>query len=498
MAGDSSLVDQTAEEEARKYRESGGRLGDKTPPKSKPDHSKTDAVTLARQAQQDQSRTDAQRKAAQTLIPQPVTDNAGKILYYVDYNGAVVPNEVAEEQIRSFLRHPYGPAASDPASAVGGPTPAAALSPQQSQSDYNRLASRQGGFVNGIWVPPAGAQDGDYATGNIGAIKPGKTAGTVSVTLPNGQTIERAPMTPAEQHVISEQQANATYSALNVPQNTAQRTFILSQGPGGLAPTGIDMASLSNRQDNRQDLQLGPRGEYGNQPINSPQTQNARQYMSLQDAVQWFANLAATDKPAYNNMVAQLNRAGYFSSTPGNYLPTNALPLNGFSFPAGEAFARAALDLSVANAGGDNSDMLTWLQSRSQGYEDYLKSGAGFVPQSRAYQDPATLAASAKGAAQSALGRNLTPAEEAAFEAHFRQLENTGYDQRDASDRSRQIAQATGDTAGAGGGSYTLPDTTGQADQYVNGSPQFAQEKAGYSALEATKGLIQFIMRGQL
>lgn len=468
-----------------------------------------DALTKSAKAQQALSSvSDAARRAAQTGVPQPVSDKSGLLLYYVDADGAVVPDAIAQDAYsrRGLAFQPsaqgaahdgtLGPAQRDQAAYLAAHTPPP--TPGQNaatQNDYNRLAQRPGGYYNGQFVPPDGALPGDYAVGNPTAIKPGKNPGMVSVTDHNGNTVERVPMTPAEQHVVSEQMAAATYSALNVPSNAANRTFILSQGPGGLAPTGIDVATLGSRQDNRQDLQLGPRGEYANQPINSPQVQNAAQTMSLQDSVQWFAKLAASDPSTYNALVGLLNQAGYFSSSgTGNYLPTSALPLNGFTFPAGEAWVRAGLDLSAANAGGDNRDMMTWLKSRSQGYQDYLNSGAGFVAQSRAYQDPATLAASAKSAAQAALGRNLTPAEEAAFEAHFRSLENQGYDSRDSADQARTVAQFTGQTGGVGGGSYTLPDTTGQADQFVNDNPQFAQEKAGYSALELTKGLVNFLM----
>lgn len=333
--------------------------------------------------------------------------------------------------------------------------------------------------------------------------------GSVKVTAGNGKTdLTNSYYGHTQAANLS---ANSVFSALALPSQYQQNTtFLFSEGPNGLTPTGttVERNPMNKNQwiyttkgDDRQDLQMGPRGMPQNQPMNSAQQQNSKQYMTMGQAVQWFVNQSVTDKDLYNQLVVNLNHAGYFADQTGgnSYVPDSQLPLGTYSKNAGQALVEAMQDLAVAQAAGETSDLNTWLKKRSQGYEDFVHSGAGYNPVDRAYQDPATLAATAKQAAQQALGRNLTPAEEAHFEAAFRGKENAAYNEQDTYGRAKAVANFQGDSglpAGTPTG-YTMPDTGGEADSYMD-NPQFAQEKANYSGLELTKGLLEFLKGGSL
>lgn len=474
------------------------------------------------------TRGDAIQQAKVTGKVQPVRDQAGNVMYYVDQQGnmgadpnarSVPGSQDATQSTQDQWDADHGSAPPAPSSkgGAGGLDPAS----EQQPLDPGQYDSAVQGFyhggnqtLNGVDQTssndPLGINGTTAQAGSNGPFNSKTTQnadGSYTVLAGDGTT-DLSNSTFGHQQMAN-QTGQATFAALNLGSGySGKATVLFSQGPGGLTPQGTEAQrtnsgwAVGSKQDNRQDLTPGARGEYQNQPMNSAQQQNSAQYMSLQDGLSWFARLSVTDKDAYNSLVGQLNHAGYFASQTGNmnYLPANQLPLNTYSRNAGQALVEAMQDLSVAQMNGESSDMASWLQKRSQGYEDYVKSGAGYNPVNRSYQDPATLAASAKNAAQSAIGRNLTPAEEAKFESAFHGKENAAYNEMDAYGRAKAVNNLDG-TSGLPAGTptgYTAPDTAGEADQYVNQDPQFAAEKQGYQSLELTKGLLAFLKGGSL
>lgn len=478
--------------------------------------------------------------ARKTGQNQPVKDAKGKVVYYVDVNGNKAPEPpsnapggsgstapkpgtytlndgstetVREDGTRIIVRKdghrqvigPQGDLVDVGAPGRGGITPTgktaaedsfdkkdaakaqANLTPEQEQAQADQRMARSM-LVNGVQQDPVDDPD---PLGLAGYKQDPKTR---QITDANGQNVDAGSYGAL---VYQQQQlSNSTFSALQLPTGyNGSTTFMFSKGPNGYAPMAVDPTTLGNRMDDRRQAINASRGQ---DPL-AGQT-SATNYMTIADGIQKIVNMSVGDKDAYNEMVVQLNKAGYFASQSGNmnYVPTNQLPLNTYSRNTGLAAVEAMQDLSVAQAAGYQGDFKQWLTDRSQGYEDYVKSGAGYNPVNRSYQDPATLAASAKSAAQQAIGRNLTPAEEAKFEAAFHGKENTAYNEIDQYGRAKATANLTGASALPAGTptGYTMPDTSGEADQYVNQDPQFAAEKQGYAGLELTKGLIGFLKGG--
>jgi hypothetical protein len=93
---------------------------------------------------------------------------------------------------------------------------------------------------------------------------------------------------------------------------------------------------------------------------------------------------------------------------------------------------------------------------------------AAYQPTQRSFTDPAEVKATAKSAAQAAIGRDLTPEEEAKLEAHIHGLESTRYDQIDA--------------AGRAGNNATVTDVSvpGQVDSFLD--TEDPQEEANFRA----------------
>lgn len=238
--------------------------------------------------------------------------------------------------------------------------------------------------------------------------------------------------------------------------------FIMSYGsvvdPLTLARTGVQQArgnfmSADSMDRAMQAGQLDPGTLDGGKNTN---------YMSLAGGLAWLRKLSVKDPAAYNRMVVLLRNATYGS------LPTDdaQLPLNGYDRRVAEAFLQAAGDLAQANDAGDDRDLMSFLQDRGKGYEDFLKQQKDeeFDPVEREYQDPATIVAAAREQARSLLGRKLTPEEEDQLTSHFRGLEDSYFDQVDG-------ARKDGETYAA-----YRPDTSGQIDDYLQGD-QFELER---------------------
>lgn len=190
--------------------------------------------------------------------------------------------------------------------------------------------------------------------------------------------------------------------------------------------------------------------------------------MTIRTGVAWLAELSTKDPGAYQAMLDKLHNAGYladadYSAAAGHW-----------SSAAGTAFAKAARDVSVVNTttDGQNTDINTFLDSK----KDALANGksAAYTPVDRTYTDPEYIKGAAKSAAEDALGRQLTPDEEAKLTARFHGLEDKKFDAIDA-------------TRGQGGASVTSPEVSGQVDAFVSGG-EHEQEAANYRA--AKYGLV--------
>lgn len=274
-------------------------------------------------------------------------------------------------------------------------------------------------------------------------------------TAVNGVLLDpSAPAKDQQTQIATNGQASSVFGPLNLQNILPDSLFLFDHR----AP--IDPAT--GQDDQRQAAALFLKQAKSSDP-SVPASENM---MTISAGVLFLRNLAARDKAAYNQMVVLLRNAGYGS------LPQNdaELPLNGYSQQVGAAFAYAANDLAQANQGGDQRDITQYLIDRGQGYADYVKQQAAdaaikaqYQPVDRKYQDPSTLRLAAKSAAETALGRKLSAAEEAKFEAAYRAKEDTFYNQIDAAGRAHQSF------------SGYAPDTMGQANDFIQGD-QFQQE----------------------
>lgn len=310
--------------------------------------------------------------------------------------------------------------------------------------------TRPAGFVGPVAPAPA-------KPGTAGAAKPAAPAAAapqqvwldgklVSVTLsPDGKTYTATPVKGGDAATGARPTA---FSALDGQDLDPTTPFVI--GPSATRPPGF----------------VGPVAT----------TQNV---MTIAGGVQWLAQLSTRDPATYQAMVDRLHKAGYLSDK--DYAAT----AGHWSSAAGSAFAQAARDVAVVNTteGGQNVDLAKFLDSK-QGALDAQKaaSGAGaavYTPVDRSYTDPEAIKAASKSAAQDALGRQLTPAEEAELVGHFRSLEDAAFDRIDAAQ-------------GKGGAQATQPIATGQINAYVNNDAH-AQEAGNYRAAQYGDALKQLL-----
>jgi hypothetical protein len=350
------------------------------------------------------------------------------------------------------------PSASGPG-AAGRPSSAA---PTAGPGDFF------GGFIEDQ-VPGASA-DGRPAPGQqsrVGKRITGEFASLNGVTTPTAESGYK----PSEQEQQrSDQIASATtsiYSGLNL-EDIPDLPFIFNYGavptftPNPKSPDGLDY-SVTGVLESRGVYGSADTLEHYNPPGTTVDVGKQANQVTISAASVWLRKLAATDKDAYNQLVVLLRNAGYLSGD------DSELPLNGWTFTVAKQFATAAFDLANANAGGDTRDLYTYLKDRGQGYADLQaqkekEQNPPFQPTERRYEDPATLAAAAKSAAIDALGRKLTPQEEARFEAAFKAQYDAAYDQIDAVGR-RQHDNPDQSIPGA---RVTFPDIQGQTDAFLN------------------------------
>jgi hypothetical protein len=207
---------------------------------------------------------------------------------------------------------------------------------------------------------------------------------------------------------------------------------------------------------------VGATGAAGEHSQSANQVGNTTNMMTIQSGLQWLANLATTDHEAYGAMVDRLHKAGYLSDQ-----AYAAAGSGTYSSIVGGAFADAARDTAVINStpNGFHTRLDDVLDQRIAGVA--AAKAAAYKPVARNYTDPEAVKASARSAAESALGRQLTPEEESRLTAHFHSLESTAYDQVDAAGRQDQNA------------SVTNPSVPGQVNSFINDNN--AQEQANFA-----------------
>lgn len=380
----------------------------------------------------------ATKQAASTGVPQPVKDDSGHIVYYVDGSGAVVPEAIAKDAATRAQQAQDSKLPDGLTQDVHGNrsfTTVAQAAQQQKASDAAAKAAL------------AAAQD------RLGYVwVDGQRMRVTQVDANGNPTLVSYDGSPAGTKPAKPQRQTA-YAALDntgVPDQHIQ--YVMSNGVKVDPSTGVEAMH-----------------EVGGRAAN-PLGQNR---MTIETGVQWLANLSTTHPDLYRAMVGRLHDAKYLTDA------QLAAAQGGWSSDVGGAFALAARDTAVVNSttGGQNTDLTSFLQQKAAAAKasDATKAKAAYQPVARNFTDPTEVAGQAKSAAQAAIGRNLTPEEEARLTAHFHSLEAANYDTMDAVGR----ANAANPTGAQQGYSITNPSVGGQVDSFVSSGP-LAQEAAAY------------------
>lgn len=388
------------------------------------------------------SQAAAQAEAARTGVPQPVKDKSGHVVYYVDATGAVVPIAVAQDAIQRASQKSQpkaGPLTrgqdKPPPTDSKIPTTIAGLEQQQAQAaaaPQNNLVNAANQELGYVWVDGKQMKvvkvgdDGAY-TVQVDGGKPGPMTTTTAFGALDSSAIDggaRFTMNYGQGDIFDGQQASAH----------------------GYTPAGA-----------------GATGAAGEHSQSANQVGNTTNMMTIQSGLQWLANLATTDHEAYGAMVTRLHQAGYLNDAQFAAAGTGT-----YSTIVGGAFADAAKDTAVINStpNGFHTRLDDVLDQRIAG--NAAAKAAAYKPVARSYTDPQEVIASARSAAQSALGRQLTPEEEQRLTAQFHGMESAAYDQVDAAGRQDQNA------------SITQPSVPGQVNSFINSND--AQEQANFAA----------------
>lgn len=252
---------------------------------------------------------------------------------------------------------------------------------------------------------------------------------------------------------------------LGADGQTYTATPVSGKGAGaqGVRPTAFDALDGQSIEETNPFLMSHAVGAVAGMGPTS-----AANHMSIKAGVQWLAELSAKDPGAYASMLQKLYNAGYLSKS------DLAQAAGHWSASAGQAFALAARDTAVVNTttSGLNTTLDDFLKSKA-GAAAALEADNGkgpYVPVPRNYTDPEDIKATAKGAAEDVLGRQLTAAEEAKLTARFRGLEDAKYNAIDA--------------AGVQGKNASVTDPgSGQISAFVSGDGH-EQEAANFRAAE--------------
>lgn len=200
-----------------------------------------------------------------------------------------------------------------------------------------------------------------------------------------------------------------------------------SGGPGAL-PSGLAVA-------------LGQAG-YGGEP--------QPKFITAEEAMQQLPRLWAADKAGYTALQQKLYRAGFYGPNP----PATWGALDQDTVNAYRTAVLRAVQLAEAKTPVTFEELLA---QDGLGPGQAKKPTPGFIAQ---YSDPQTVAGIAQRAAQTALGRNLDPAQVKAFVAEFHAAEQRW----NASSKAAAQTSATGQDAQV----TSAPSAEAAADQLVH------------------------------
>lgn len=400
------------------------------------------------------ARDAAVAKAAQTGVPQRVNDAQGKLAYYVDGRGnrtappltALGTDSQGKPLLTGTDALPLPPvtSAGKAIEEQRGPAAASAAAAAKTAADAAAaaVATANAGY---IWV------DGHRmlvtavdAHGNPTKVQ---YAGQLDA---NGNQLQ--PQAPPVQTAF------AALDNSGVPDAKTQFTYSTGRQVDAQGNT------VRNGWESDNSSSLHPDGV-------GPELGTNR--MTIQNGVQWLANLSTTDKGAYQAQVNRLHDAGYLSDA------QYASAISGWSSDAGLAYAYAARDTAVVNStpNGANTSLTDLLAQKAAAHKEAAKKA--YRPVDRSYTDPAAVVATAKSAAEAAIGRVLTDQEAAKLTSHYHSLEAAAYDQQDAVGRAN-AANPTGQQRGA---TTMQPNVGGQVDNFLSSGP-LAQESADFHAAQ--------------
>jgi hypothetical protein len=340
---------------------------------------------------------DAQKAAQRSGVPQPVKSRSGKVLYYVDHNGAVVPKATAED-----ARQRAGAATSGDSRALnksGGLTTPAERKVLGDAAKPSNTADSHG--MQQVWI------DGHLMWVQSNVDENGHVTWTAR---PPGQ-----PDAKGDAHNLP-----TAFDAIDNANLDPTAPFLMGYTIGGGAtprPGATDSQVSGTQSGARQAI--------------------SKNMQTVGGSVSWLAALSTKDEGAYQLMLKKLNDAGYLSDA------DLATAGGKWSAAAGQAMVLAARDTAVVNttANGSGTTLDQFLASKS-GVNAASKAKA-FTPVDRSYTDPESIKASAKSEAEQVLGRQLTPEEEAQLVGHFRSLEDAAFDAQDAAHKRGKAASYT-------------------------------------------------------
>lgn len=377
----------------------------------------------------------ATQEAARTNNPQPVRDNSGKVAYWVDPSGRKLENGTGNQ--------PKGYHPSDPVSvtnSAGAVKNAADKAKRDADAKAAAAAKAKGSAA------ASAQQKAAVDSANQGYVwLDGHRVKVTAIGTDQFGNKQFTFATDADGYKKTQNYALPTaYAALdNVGSTPAASTqFLMSEtsGPQVMGPFNPDGTGLQH---------------------------TGRNMMTIGNALQWLANLSVKDPNSYSAMVDKLHQSGYLSDS--NYVSA----AGHYSQDVADAFARAASDTAVLNStdgksAGYHMTLTQLLDSKAGAMADAQKKAraANYQPVQRTFTDPTEIKATAKSAAQAAIGRDLTPEEEAKLEAHVKGLQSANYDAIDS--------------AGRNGDNATITDVSvpGQAQGFLD--TQDAQEEANF------------------
>lgn len=341
----------------------------------------------------------------------PVRDRNNQVLYYIDSTGSRVGDPLA------------GPGRGERVSATEAQRRANERKERQDTAPERAAADRLAASQTNqfAWV------DGKRA--RIVSVNPD---GSVNISYDGGEAQKYAPPTAFDALDSASIEPSTQFVMSNGTWRGADGTTTRTTKPGGF--TTADAADRT----------------FGNQV--------GQNRMTIESGVAWLANLSVKDPAAYDEMIDKLRGAGYLSDAEAQ------AARGGFSTTVAGAFAVAARDVAVVNGqpDGANITLAQFLDRKSGANQD--AEAEAYVPVDRTFTDPAALAATARSAAQTLLGRSLSAAEEQQFLGHFRGLENGVFDQMDAAGRAK------------GSATVTTPSAGGQAEAFTR-DPKFDAER---------------------